>query len=57
MNAELEKKWKYLMDESMELLVFFDETGCVVQGNKKAEQELGYGEALKGMYVRFFKKH
>ena len=57
MNAELEKKWKYLMDESMELLVFFDETGCVVQGNKKAEQELGYGEALKGISVcKIFQK-
>lgn len=51
MNTGLEKKWKYLMDESMELLILFSEDGTIIQANKKAEQELGYADTLKDISI------
>lgn len=53
----LQDKWQYLMEHSLELLLFFGPDGCVIEGNKKAKEELGYGEAIKGVSIaKIFQK-
>ena len=48
---DLNKKWEYLLKNSVELLVFFDREGKVTEANYTAEQELGYGETILGVSV------
>ena len=38
---DLQQKWDYLMEQSMELLLFFGPDGTVIEGNKQAKMELG----------------
>ena len=53
----LQDKWQYLMENSLELLLFFGPDGCVIEGNKKAKQELGYEESIKGVSIsKIFQK-
>lgn len=53
----LQDKWQYLMDNSLELLLFFGPDGHVIEGNKKAKEELGYEESIEGVSIsKIFQK-
>ena len=46
---ELQKKWNELLDNSLEMIIFFDREGRVIEGNQLARQELGYGDNIEGI--------
>lgn len=50
-TSRLLDKWNQLMDNSLELVLFFDHDGRVVEGNRQARQQLGYGEQLEGTSI------
>lgn len=53
----LQDKWQYLMKNSLELLLFFGPDGCVIEGNKRAKEELGYEESIEGVSIsKIFQK-
>ncbi len=53
----LQDKWQYLMENSLELLLFFGPDGCVIEGNKRAKEELGYEESIEGVSIsKIFQK-
>lgn len=54
---DLQQKWDYLMEQSMELLLFFGPDGTVIEGNKQAKMELGYEETIVGVSIcKIFQK-
>lgn len=42
-----QNKFEWLMEYGLELILFFDGTGRVLEGNETAKKELGYGEDLE----------
>ena len=52
------EKWRYLMDNSLEGILFFDSEGKVVEANQTAKMELGYEGELAGKEIyRIFPKN
>ena len=47
----MERKWKFLFEKSLEMVLFFDNKGCIIDGNDSAKKELGYGEELEEISI------
>lgn len=50
-KEKIEQKWKHFFEHSLEMVLFFDKKGTIVEGNKTAKIELGYGDDLKGKSI------
>ena len=50
-KEKIEQKWKHFFEHSLEMVLFFDEKGIVLEGNQTAKTELGYGDGLEGTSV------
>lgn len=44
-------KYKLLMNNSHEIILFFDDTGRIIDCNKKAAEELGYGADILRLHI------
>lgn len=50
-KVEVEVKWCHFLKYSLEMVLFFDEKGIILEGNQAARTELGYGDDLEGMSI------
>lgn len=44
-------KWEQFLEHSLEIVLFFDRNGKVIEGNHIAQTELGYGQDLEGVSI------
>ena len=50
-KEKIEQKWQHFFEHSLEMVLFFDEKGTIVEGNNTAKAELGYGDDLEGRSI------
>lgn len=46
-----QKKLTYLMEHGLELILFFDKEGKIIEGNQVAKRELGYEDDLENVMI------
>lgn len=50
-SGQKELEYQLLLDNSQEIILFFDSTGRIINYNKKAKEELGYGDDIRQLQI------